>query len=274
MRPEYAATSAIPCFFQASVYSVPLFTFAFAYFISQDDLYQSFTRHGGHPKVVKLADSIGQSGEGFTRIFGNEQIGLLFSKVQAAVIRSGFELETVIWNIIPDEQKTTLDALNESGNFQRPRFQVVLKPSRPDPENPKRSVEADFLVVDNQAKRFMLVEVKEGHVFDTKKADGELSSLKNITGWLAQEYAFKTHYYLCSFNQVSKEAIVAGAKKRFTIDHVLTGRELCELIGISFEEIRAIRSKDQIINRNYFLTELLAIPQIHQEIIELLNTSE
>src|SRR4051812_19394317 len=123
--------------------------------------------------MVKLADSKGTSGESFTRIFGNENMGLLFSKLQAAVIRSGFELEVALRDMVPVHQQTTLEALGnvmeDHGDF--PPVQVVFKPSRPDPDNPKKSIEADFLIVDNPDRRFLLVEVKEGHVFDTKKAD-------------------------------------------------------------------------------------------------------
>jgi hypothetical protein len=223
--------------------------------------------------MVKLKDSQGKSGESFALIFGHEEMAELFSKVQSAVIRSGFELEKMLAEAIPPQVVTTLEDLREvsydpSG---RPPIQVVIKPSRPDPGNPSKSIQADLLIVDNIRRLFRLVEIKEGYVFDTKKADGELASLKNITSWLAQEYAYKTQYFLCSFNQADKEAIVHGTKKRFSVDHVLTGRELCEIIGIDYDDLRERRAKDQRENRHYFLNELLAIPEIRDEIIELLN---
>ncbi len=225
--------------------------------------------------MVKLAESRGQTGEGFTRIFGNERIGLLLSRVQAAVIRSGFELEETLWAAIPDSLKTTLSELNEAASevIQTPSVQVVYKPSRPDPENPKKSVQADFLIADNRTRTFLLVEVKEGYVFDTKKADGELASLKGITSWLAQEYAYRTHYSLCSFNQEDKHAIVNGTKKRFSIDHVMTGREFCDKIGIDYDGICQQRKLNQTINRRFFLNKLLGIPEIKDEIIELLKSA-
>jgi hypothetical protein len=226
--------------------------------------------------MVKLSTSKGTSGESAARIFGSEEMGLLFSQFQAAVIRSGFELERMIYTAIPEGLQTTLDALTggQTDLTNQPPLQVVFKPSRPDPENPKKSIEADLLIVDNIQRRFMLVEVKEGHVFDTKKADGELASLKNITSWLAQEFAYKTHYYLCSFNQEERDSIVSGTKKRFTLDHVLTGRDLCEIIGIDYDALRTERRIDQAENRRYFLSKLLAIPTIRDEIIELLRNSE
>lgn len=226
--------------------------------------------------LVKLANSKGKSGESANRIFGNKKMGLLFSKVQAAVIQSGFELEKLIYAAIPTEMVTTLEALNDSArNIQNlPPIQVVFKPSKPNPDNPNKSIEADLLVVDNLNRLIWLVEVKEGYVFDTKKADGELSSLKNITSWLAQEFPYKTQYFLCSFNQEDRETIVQGTKKRFSLDHVLTGRELCTKIGIDYDALRNKRKEDQTQNRRYFLKTLIAIPEIRAEIIELLGTTD
>lgn len=188
-------------------------------------------------------------------------------------IRSGFELETMLSAAIPAEIHTTLEALNNpSLDVQNsPPIQVVFKPSRPDPDNPKESIQADFLIVDNLKRTFMLVEVKEGHIFDTKKADGELTSLKNITAWLAQEFAYRTQYFICSFNQESREQIVLGTKRRFSDQHVLTGREFCEKIGVDYDALREQRRADQAANRNYFLGTLLQIPEIRAEIVDLLG---
>ena len=61
------------------------------------------------------------------------------------------------------------------------------------------------MIVDNPNRQFWLVEVKEGHVFDTKKADGESARTQN---------------------------------------------------------------------RRYFLSALIAIPEIRAEIVELLGTSD
>jgi len=118
---------------------------------------------------------------------------------------------------------------------------------------------------------FKLVEIKEGYVFDTKKADGELASLKSITAWLAQEFAYSATYYICAFNQEDKEEIVAGTKKRFNLDHVLTGRELCALIGLDYDELRELRKSDQMENRRYFITQLLNIPEVYDEVVAVLK---
>ncbi len=224
--------------------------------------------------MAKISQSKGKIGESFVRIFGNDEMGALFSKVQSAIIRSGFELEDILEEVLPQEIQTTLfDIQNKSLDFsQRMPIQVVFKPSRLDPENPnKSSIQADLLIVDNIQQKFMLIEIKEGYVFDTKKSDGEVASLKNIRSWLAQEFAYRADYYLCSFNQDDKEAIVSGAKHRFSIEHVMTGRELCEILGLDYEHVRKLRMADQKENRLFFLETLLSIPEIRAEIIEILD---
>jgi hypothetical protein len=220
--------------------------------------------------MVKLSESAGKPGESFARIFGNDEMGQLFSRLQSAIIRAGLELEGILEQEIPSEIVTTLPALTTS-THDLPAVQVVFKPARTDPDSAGKKIEADLLVIDNQNRVMNLVEVKEGHVFDTKKADGELASLKSITSWLAQEFPYRATYYLCAFNQEDKQEIVNGAKRRFTVDHVLTGRELCEMVGIDYDAICESRKRDQLENRTYFLTELLRIPEIRAEVETILK---
>ncbi len=66
--------------------------------------------------MVKLADSKPKSSGSFTRIFGDDRMGTLFSKVQSAMIRSGFDLEKILEDTVPENQQTTLESL--SGNHQ------------------------------------------------------------------------------------------------------------------------------------------------------------
>lgn len=221
--------------------------------------------------MAKISQSKRKSGESYERLFGNASLGLLFSKVQSTVIRSGFELEKLLQQVVPLEMQTTLEALAVESSDKRPDVQVVFKPAKPDPDNPSKFIQADLLIADNVNRRFSLIEIKEGHLFDTKKADGELFSLKNITSWLAQEFAYRTHYYLCAFNYENKDAIVLGLKRRFPINHVMTGRELCEALNLDYDYVRGLRNEDQADNRQYFLRELLAIPEIREEVRELLG---
>ena len=70
--------------------------------------------------------------------------------------------------------------------------------------------------------------------------------------------------YVWCFNQTSKEEIVKGFKNAFEIEHVMTGRELCETLGISYDEIIEERKKDTKANIEYFYQQLMAIPAIKE----------
>ena len=119
---------------------------------------------------------------------------------------------------------------------------MVYKPARPDPNNPSRTIQADFLIVDNRKRHFTLIEVKEGHEFDTKKSSAELTNLKLITSWLAQEFPYSASFYICGFNQSDVDTIINGLKRRFTTEQVLTGAAFCEKIGLDYNHVRQERT--------------------------------
>jgi hypothetical protein len=228
--------------------------------------------------MVKLSNSKPKSGgEAQTRILGNEKLGYLLSQVQSAMIRSGNELEELIREAISEENLITLDTLKttmRNTEDKIPSIQVVYKPSRPDPINSSKTIQADFLIVDNVSKHFTLIEIKDGHEFDTKKSSAELKNLRDITSWLAQEFPYSANFYICGFNQEDKETIINGLKRRFTEEQVLTGRELCQKMKIDYDAIRERRKADQVQNRMYFLRKLLEIEDIRSEIRAILDEVE
>ena len=63
--------------------------------------------------MPKITDSKGRSDEnsGYARLFGNQQLGQLMSRIQATVIRTGNELEHLIEQEMPDEMKANSDVI-------------------------------------------------------------------------------------------------------------------------------------------------------------------
>ena len=51
----------------------------------------------------------------------------------------------------------------------------------------------------------------------------------------------------------------------------MTGHGFCRHIGLDYDTLRENRKIDQRGNRQYFLTELLKIPEIRDEIFELVQ---
>src|SRR6266487_544137 len=221
--------------------------------------------------MPKISESKGRPDEnsGYARLFGNQQLGQLLSRVQATVIRTGNELEKLIESETSNELKAVLeDILTGQQSFSK--TQVVFQAKMP-PQVDARGGTADIVVFEHTEKTAKIIELKDGDTFDTKKASGELASMEIFAKWLSARMDYKTTFYFCSFNQTNKEAIVHGAKGRFDINHAMTGQELCNLLNINYDALRIKRQKEQPENLRYFISELLRITEVKQIINELLE---
>jgi hypothetical protein len=119
---------------------------------------------------------------------------------------------------------------------------------------------SEIVVFDVPNRWAVVIELKDGDTFDTKKSSGERDGLIAFARWLAIKTDYTVDWFLCSFNQDSRQAIVAGTKGRFPLDRVMTGRELCDLLHVSYESIIESRKVSQAENLDFFAKELLTIP--------------
>ena len=222
--------------------------------------------------MARISDSKGRSdsNSGYARLIGNQQLGQLLSRIQAAVIRSGNELEKELQTATPEGLITSLDAiLAGQGTMFASDIQVVFHPSMPGTSDNK-GIKGDIAVFDHSKRTVLVIELKDGDTFDTKKASGELASMTQIADWISAQTGYLSSYFFCSFNQADKEAIVKGAKRRFSMEHAMTGRELCEILSIDYDRFRTQRESTQAENLKYFLTEILNIPEIRRMIRAML----
>ena len=190
---------------------------------------------------------------GYERLFGNRQLGMLMSKVQSAVISTGNELEEMLANEIKDTRGISIQKINKENRV----FKGIKD---------GHDIIIDCVVEKNG--KFMLIEIKDGDTFDTKKVAGEVDSLLT-----AKEHIIKTHklkeqdisVFYCSFNATSHEQVERGAKGLLPKGSAMTGQEFCKLVGLDFDKIVQERKKDQQENLNYFISELKKIPEIHSK---------
>ena len=101
---------------------------------------------------------------GYERLFGNRQLGMLMSKVQSAVISTGNELEGILANEIKDTKGISIQKINKENRVF------------------KRIKDGHDIIIDcvvEKEGKFMLIEIKDGDTFDTKKVAGEVASLFN-----------------------------------------------------------------------------------------------
>ena len=114
----------------------------------------------------------------------------------------------------------------------------------------------------------MLIEIKDGDTFDTKKVAGEVESLLTAKEHIIKTHKLKEHdvsVFYCSFNANSHEQIERGAKGLLPTGSAMTGKEFCKLVGLDFDRIVQERKKDQQENLNFFISELKRIPEIHSK---------
>ena len=210
----------------------------------------------------------------YERLFDNAELGALASKVQAAVIRSGTELERLIARAVPK--------MRHIPNLDRFLKQEIMQEGVLLARN--RQIKKSILYLEGAAPDFMVfkrrqdsqtchvIELKDGHVFDTKKASVEHQTIHQFIDDNAPDiphYRFQAHF--CAFNQDDKGIIREGFKKKISYEEAMTGRELCELLEIEYDNIVEARRDDCSDNVDFFLSELAGIDSIRSRLLALLN---
>ena len=222
--------------------------------------------------MARLRDARPKNTSGsYERIFGNAELGVLASKIQSAVISSGSELEAMIVAATPNirdldaflEQEIMQEGVLLAGKTQIKRSNMLNFAGS----------EPDFMVFKRRGgvQTCHIVELKDGHVFDTKKASAERQAMHRFIEHNAQhiQYRFRAHF--CAFNQDDRQAIWDGFKRRIAFDEAMTGREFCDLLEIEYDAIVEARRADGPDNVEFLLSELLKIEPIRQRILELLG---
>ena len=150
----------------------------------------------------------------YDRLFGLPELGRLMSRVHSTVISSGTELERLILQRVNqiDDLEAFLDLeIMAEGIFIVPK-RKIKKCKRFTSITP----EPDFLIFKRRQEKqhCHIVELKDGHQFDTKKSSAERHNIHTFAERNGQHipYAISTHF--CCFNQDNPKAILAGFKNR------------------------------------------------------------
>lgn len=220
---------------------------------------------------MKIRDAKGRSdgSSGYTRVLGNEKLGQLISRVQATVISNGTELERIIvaqTNTI-DDLEAFLDDVTEGR--QRDDVYLCQKKTLKKSRYAIHGIEPDLLIFIVEKRRICkVIELKDGDNFDTKKSSSERAHLEQFATLFGAQIPFVTEFYICSFNQEDKQHIKEGFKNKFEIEHIMTGRELCQILRIDYDAITRGRKADREENLDYFIDQLLSIEEIREKIRE------
>jgi len=190
----------------------------------------------------------GETPSGYERLLGNKELGQLISKVQSAVISTGSELERDLEKKLIGRKDVSIGKINPE--FRN--FRGLKKDSTGKTHNIKIDV-----VIKNESD-YELIELKDGDTFDTKKVAGELQSLNLVKDFLIKKGVSEKNIKMgfCSFNAENHDQIEKGAKGLLNRSMAITGRELCEKLGLNFGVIVEERKKHQKENMKYFEEEI------------------
>lgn len=213
--------------------------------------------------MARIQDAkVKETSGGYERLFGISELARMISRTQSAVISAGTELERLILDRvekIPDLDKFLGSEIMQEGVFVA-RKRVIKKSKAMG----SSEFEPDLLVFKRRMDKqdCYVVELKDGHQFDTKKASAEYDAVHSFINRNGSKIPYRMKAYFCCFNQETREAIVTGFKKKIKIEDSMTGRELCELLEIDYDAIQQKRKKDQPANVQYFLSELVKIDKV------------
>lgn len=222
-------------------------------------------------KLLISKSKKGRSDGAYSRLFGQEELGALISRIHATSISAGTYLENLISKIAPqlskDEIPNIFNATLCNGIWivSKKNLKKYVTPYL----NLEKSTEPDFLIVDAINKKCIVLELKDGDNFDTKKAQGEVSNLKTYSDALSSKLAFPwiSRIGVCMFNQEDALKIVEGFKWHITEEDAITGSELCRILGLDQEAINKERQKACDQNFLFFVEELLRI-QVLKDILK------
>lgn len=152
---------------------------------------------------------------GYERVFNNQKLGDLITKIQATVISNGTELERMVLsqsNVIDD-----VDAFLDDVTYGRQPEGVFVAPKKCVKKSWRTipNIEPDILIFIVEKNRICkIVELKDGYMFDTKKVKGEKENLETFAEKFGSKIPFVTEWYICCFNESDKTVIKEGLKKR------------------------------------------------------------
>lgn len=215
----------------------------------------------------------GREDGGFSRVLGNDALGALISRTHGTVITAGTELEKIITRhaiaegipvMTPEQFGQLLDKKLTNGKFLLPKTLIKTHLKK----IIGTTIEPDFVYLVVNDGNAYIIELKDGDAFDTKKSAGEVKSANSFATALHSYFLQKglpityPKVRFCCFNQPDKKLIVAGLKGQIKESEAMTGKELCELIGIDYQAILLERKTDAEANLTFFLQEALKISEI------------
>ena len=224
--------------------------------------------------MVRFEETKGKSDDetkngAYYRCFGDIGVAKLLSRVQSLIIKNGYELENIIKERTRDIHIMDLDEflkiqIHEAGVC------VALKGTIKASTTMRGSkIEPDFIVFERKgtSQNCYIIELKDGHEFDTKSASKEHDNLHTFMSMNAMALDnFQTYCKICGFNAQSRKEIQKGMKEKFALEQTMTGQELCSLLNLDYQRILDRRASDRIHNLQSIVSEFTALDAVQERL--------
>ena len=201
----------------------------------------------------------------YYRCFGNVEVAKLLSRVQSLIIKNGYELENIVKESTKDRHIENLDEFLSRQIMSSGTFLVTKKVIKASKVIQGHGIEPDFLVFNREESSQMchVIELKDGHEFDTKSSAKEHANLRQFITMNADALTyFKVYANIVGFNASTREEIRTGFKNKIDLDQAMTGEEFCELVDLDYQTILDNRAQDRIDNMDVLINEILKISEI------------
>ena len=206
----------------------------------------------------------------YYRCFGDLEIARILSTVQSLIIKNGLELEKIVAGLTKQNTIGDIDAFLRRKNMQR-RVRIALKPTVKKSDTlDSMGIEPDFIIFrrTESSQECIVVELKDGHEFDTKSSDKEHENLDMFLSKNADAlHHYKSSWKICGFNAENRDQIVKGFKNKIVANQAMTGKELFDLLELDcYEEVVRSRALDRKDNLDYLIESLISLDVIKKRL--------
>lgn len=200
---------------------------------------------------------------GYYNVFGDEKIAEMIRKIQSTTIRNGNELEHIIFSLIDYQvllgsitTENILRRIIQGEDFcvsswvlsKRELNSVGINLSG------KNATKVDMLLY--RGGELYIMELKQGEALDTKKSQSEIESLNMVKEYF-NRLKIEAHPKLILW--VSDDIKNSSIKTNQNREYIITGREACDIIGISYEDVEEVRRRDQEDNKKWLFEMIFEI---------------
>lgn len=228
--------------------------------------------------MVRLDDVAGKSDKelaqgAYFRCFGDLSVSRVLSRIQGLVIKNGYELENIVAKQTRDIHIHDLDEFLAIQIHKRGVRIAIKKVIRKSNILQGHGIEPDFIIFQRTERRqsCYIVELKDGHEFDTKSSAKEHQNLHTFLSKNAMAFSqFQSYCKVCGFNATTRGEIRKGFKNKIAIEQAMTGKQFCDLLGLDYTAILKQRAEDRARNLNSLVDELIGSETVKAKLMKKL----